>query len=95
MIRQVPTQIVAACFALSGFALAVTTALVSSVDSSAAMERALVAMLVCWVIGGLVARAASVAIREHIEEYRAERDGDIDEVMDAEVLNDTITVEAT
>lgn len=68
----IPSRVIAACFALGGFAAAVIVGAVAGNPAETVLVRALLVMAVCWLIGHLVSYLASRAIAEHLETYRQE-----------------------
>ncbi|MEM9082432.1 MAG: hypothetical protein AAGB34_02465 [Planctomycetota bacterium] len=81
MIRELPTQIIAACFALSAFALAIMTGLFTGAETHTILERALFAMLICLVAGSFIARAAKTALTEYIAMTTASESMEAEEAL--------------
>ena len=65
--RRVPVITIAGCYALGAFTIAVVSGLWVGREASEILSAALVSLSFCYVIGLLVGKAASVAVREHVE----------------------------
>ena len=66
----IPSRVIAACFALVGFAAAVVVGAVAGNPVTTVLLRALVVMGVCWLIGRVVGFITSRTVTEHIETYK-------------------------
>ncbi len=69
MDRSVPGRVIASCFALCGFAVAMLSGLDASVTPATALARGLVSMVACFVVGAVIGAAAERCIREHFESF--------------------------
>ncbi len=70
--RQTP-EFIAASFALCGFALAVIAGHLADQGMVRILLVAMVAMVLCRLVGGLVGKAAMVAVNEFLAKYEADR----------------------
>lgn len=66
---QQPRSAIAACIALTAYAVALVAGWASGVPGPTVMLRALVAMAVCYFIGSVLAAMAIHAIREFLDRY--------------------------
>jgi len=62
--------VIATCFALISFAAAVVVNVAVGNSLQTVVERAIVVMVVCWVIGGIVGSVLQRIVAEHIEKYK-------------------------
>ncbi|MEO1129808.1 MAG: hypothetical protein AAFX05_08905 [Planctomycetota bacterium] len=74
MRRRVPVTTIACCYALGAFAIAILSGLRGDRPADAVLESALLAMLVCYFVGLVVAQVAAVVVREHIDRFEREND---------------------
>ncbi len=79
MSRSVPVSAIAACYALSAFAVAIISGLATDRNAEAILESALISLMLCYVVGVFVARAADVAVRERLARLRVAEPVPIDE----------------
>ena len=77
MIRELPVRAIASCFAMFAFALALLTGMLSGASFNDTMLRAILVLTACLVVGVLVARAASVAVAEHVETFQSGREKEL------------------
>jgi tetrahydromethanopterin S-methyltransferase subunit C len=75
MHRPVPVAALAGCFGLSGFAVAIVSGLASGRDAAYVLEDALLALLICWVVGSVVGRIAQTIVSEHLTRVVGEPPG--------------------
>ena len=61
---QVPGNVISACFGLAGFVVALIGGLAASRNAANILASATIALLACYVLGLIIARVASSAIRE-------------------------------
>jgi hypothetical protein len=66
-----PMRLVAATFALAGFAVAVVAGLGAGNAPTRVLGAALVCMLICHVVGLALGAIGERVINEHLESYRA------------------------
>lgn len=69
----VSTRIVASCFALAAFALALLSGLTAGNQAHTTIGNALFWLAACYVLGIVIARVANTAVSERLAEYREER----------------------
>lgn len=75
-------KVMAASFALTAYAVAIIGGLAAGNPAGPVMVRAVVAMLICYLVGLALASAAMTAIREHLEESeRAHEAPNVDEIL--------------
>lgn len=67
--RAFPVRAIASCFALSAFAVALTSGLASEKRFDDVVLTAVLAMVVCQIVGLVGAAAARVAVREGMLQY--------------------------
>lgn len=66
----VPHRIIAGVFAMSAFSIALLSGLLVDNPASAILSRALVALLLCYVLGLVVGAICEYVVREHLERYK-------------------------
>lgn len=66
----IPSRVIAACFALVGFAAAVIVGAVAGNPMATVLWRGLLVMGACWLIGWLVGLVATRVVQEHIDAYK-------------------------
>lgn len=66
-----PGRLIAATFALAGFAVAVVAGLGAGNPSARVLGVAIVAMIVCRAIGAVAGAIGERVVREHVDSYRA------------------------
>ncbi|MFG0292963.1 MAG: hypothetical protein ACIAQF_01245 [Phycisphaerales bacterium JB065] len=71
MDSRAPARIIASCFALSAFAIALISGLAADRSTSAILSTAVFALFICYILGLVVAAVANVAISEHINQYKS------------------------
>ncbi|MEM9063907.1 MAG: hypothetical protein AAGB51_00290 [Planctomycetota bacterium] len=70
--RELPAgPVIAAIAALSGFAIALVAGLAAGNGGATVIGRALVAMLICFIVGRILGTIGAVAVRDHIAKYQA------------------------
>ena len=67
--RGVSAKVIAACFTLAAFAVAVVAGLASDNPATHVLVRAVVAMIVCYPIGFIVGIVCERIISAHIESH--------------------------
>lgn len=72
MDRRAPSRIIASCFALSAFAIALISGLAAGRAASSILGTAVLALLACYILGLIVASVANVAVSERIEQFKAD-----------------------
>jgi hypothetical protein len=70
---RAPTRIIASCFALSAFAIALIAGLNADRSASAILSTAVFALVVCYILGLIIASMANVAVSERIDQLKAEK----------------------
>lgn len=73
MDSRAPSRIIASCFALSAFAIALIAGLSAGRSVSEILSTAVFALLGCYILGLIVASVANVAVSERIEQVKAEK----------------------
>ena len=66
----IPARVIAACFALAGFAAAAVLGVAAGNMTTTVLWRATVVMLVCWVIGRIAGAITQQTVDEHLEIYK-------------------------
>lgn len=66
----IPSRIIAACFALAGFAATSLAGAVGGNPATTVIWRATLVMGVCWVIGRAVGAITQQTIHEHLDGYK-------------------------
>ncbi len=69
MDRRSPGRIIAGCFALCGFSTALFASLGAGATAETILLRAIVALVVCFLVGAAVGAAGERCIREGFEQY--------------------------
>lgn len=67
-----PSRVIATAVGLSGFAVAVIAGLAAENPAQVVLGRALVSMLVCYVLGQLLGAGAENVVRRRVERYKGE-----------------------
>lgn len=67
-----PTKVIAASLALVAFALAIALGLYAGNTAATTIGRALIVMVVCYVVGQLIGYVGRTAMAEHVERYKQE-----------------------
>jgi len=70
---RAPTRIIASCFALSAFAIALIAGLNADRSVSAILSTAVFALVVCYILGLMIASIANVAVSERIDQLKADK----------------------
>ena len=70
---RVSTRIVASCFSLAAFALALLSGMLSGNPAHSVIGNALFWLAACYLLGIVIARIANIAVSERLAEYRVER----------------------
>lgn len=70
--NAVSSRVIAACFALSAFAVAIISGLASDNPVGMILGRALIAMFVCYPVGLMVGVVCERAIIDHVRAHREE-----------------------
>lgn len=63
-------QVIACCLALSAHAVAIVVGLGAGNDATTVLSRALIALVLGYVVGQMIAGAFSHVAREHLSHYR-------------------------
>lgn len=67
-----PSHVIAACFALVSFAAAAMVGAVAGNSATTVLGRALIIMILCWLIGRVIGAVAEQVVDRHIERYKQE-----------------------
>jgi hypothetical protein len=68
-----PSRVLGGVLGLMGFVTALLVGLLSSNPGTTIITRAIIALIVCAVIGRVLGRVGEVCVREFLDRYRAER----------------------
>ena len=68
-----PPKLIAAIAGLTGFAVAIFAGLAANNGADVILVRAMLSMLVCYVVGAIVGGVMNAAVSEGIEQYMDER----------------------
>lgn len=74
--RGSATHVLAACFALCAFAVAVIAGLASGNEALTILLRAVASLVICYPVGMLVGSVCERVLERHIDQYRAEHPAD-------------------
>lgn len=66
-------RLLAACFALSGFAVSCVNGLANSAEARRILSTSIGAMFLCFLVGAAAGWAARLAVLDALERYRAAR----------------------
>jgi putative Mn2+ efflux pump MntP len=69
-VNVITAKIVAGCFALSAFAVAILAGLASDNPTAQILQRAVISMFVCYPVGLLVGMVCERVIIAHIKEHQ-------------------------
>jgi hypothetical protein len=72
MNTRLPIASMAGCFALSGFAIAIVSGLLTSNSASSILSDALLVLVVCYVVGLVVGHGAKAILTEHLRDLAKE-----------------------
>lgn len=73
-----PTKVIAGCLALGAFAIAIFAGLASGNPTDTILGRALLCLVVCYVVGLAVGAVAERAVDEHVRAHEAANpEGDV------------------
>jgi hypothetical protein len=67
----VPTKIIGACAGLTAFAIALVAGLAADNPAEDVLFRALIALVACQLLGGLIGMVSERIVRDAIREYQA------------------------
>jgi putative Mn2+ efflux pump MntP len=67
----IPTKVIGACAGLTAFAIALVAGLAADNPAEDVLFRALIALVACQLIGGLVGMVGERTVREAIREYQS------------------------
>ena len=86
-----PGHVVAACFGLTAFAIAIVAGLASDTPANSVLSRSVIAMILCYPVGLVVGMICDRVIQSHLSTLQAEADPEdgIGEVSQAEGANET------
>ncbi len=68
---KTPSKVIAGCFALAAFAVAVLAGLAGGNSAASILTRALIAMICCYPIGLMIGVICQRVMTDHIEASRA------------------------
>jgi len=86
-VLTIPSRVIAACFALVGFAAAALVGTFMGNPGTTVLWRAILVMAACWLVGRAVGWIAHQAVREHIDNYKENRPIPDPDASDAEGTN--------
>lgn len=69
---RVSGRIIASCFGLCGFAIALLASLGADTTPETALLRSIVSLVVCYIVGAAVGAVAERCVREHLDKYMRE-----------------------
>ncbi|MCA9292182.1 MAG: hypothetical protein KDA20_00020 [Phycisphaerales bacterium] len=64
---HIPGNVIAACFGLSAFAVALISGLAAGRSAANILSAATLALIVCYALGFIIARVAGIAVRDAAE----------------------------
>ena len=67
---RAPSNIIAACFALAAFAVAVVAGMAGGNPATAILIRALIAMIGCYPVGLIIGLICARVMTDHIQAHR-------------------------
>jgi len=82
------TRHISVIFALCAFAIALIAGLAAGNPAEHIVGRAVVAMLVCQIMGVIIGRVAQAVIDEHVEQHRAEHSPDQTEQIEQSSIDE-------
>ncbi len=79
--KRAPSHVIAGCFSLCAFSIAVITGLAAENGALTILLRAILAMFACYVVGLIIGWACDCAIRSHVAalDEAAESEGNVDD----------------
>lgn len=66
----IPARVIATCLALTGFAGAVVVGIAAGNEPAVVLTRAILIMLGCVLVGGIIGRVAQRMIDLHVERHK-------------------------
>jgi tetrahydromethanopterin S-methyltransferase subunit C len=66
-----PPRLIAAAFALAGFAVAIVAGLAAQNPSPQIIQAGIIAMIVCYITGTVLASVGQRVVNEHLDRIRA------------------------
>jgi len=89
--RAIPSQVIAGCFAMSAFAVAITAGLAAQNDAGPVLFRALAAMFIAYPVGLLGGYVCERAVQDHIRAtFAGASEGGIEETVGGEDVDDPL-----
>ncbi len=81
--NRAPSHVIAGCFSLCAFSIAVITGLAAENGALTILLRAILAMFVCYVVGLIIGWACDCAIRSHVAalDGAAESEDNVDDAV--------------
>lgn len=68
--RQFPTRVLASCFSLAAFAIAIVSGLAADRSTGAILGTAILALFICQFLGLILGMIVEAALDENMERYR-------------------------
>ncbi len=68
--KPVPSNVIAACFSLAAFAVAILAGLVSGNGAMSILVRAVLAMIVCYPVGLIIGLVCQRVVDHQVADYR-------------------------
>ncbi len=76
-----PGSAIACCLALAAHAIAIVAGIAARNDATTVLTRAILALVIAYIVGQIIATVLEHVAREHIEAYKKERPvPDFDEI---------------
>lgn len=67
-----PARIISVAFALCGFAISIIAGLAAGRPTFDTLALAMIALVICRMVGGVVASVGWGVVREHVDRFKAE-----------------------
>jgi len=69
-VLTIPARVIAACFALVGFAAAIAVGLAAHNSAITVIWKAIVVMMACYVVGRVIGAVAQRAVQQDIDRFK-------------------------
>ncbi len=87
MTETSPAKVAAGCLGLSAFAIALIVGLVSGGAAADVLERAVISMFVCFLVGYVIGLVGERAVNDAAARYRDEHPVDISALHEAHAIS--------
>ena len=68
----IPARVIATSFGLAAFAAAIVVGVAAGNPTSTVLKRAIIIMVLCWLIGRIIGHIAQITVQSHVDKYKEE-----------------------